>query len=64
MQSAPPDMQQQIYQQHFAQMPYEQRAMLAQQMPPQYYMDPNNPGMMAQNFLRFGQEQPNMLQHL
>ncbi len=64
MQSAPPDMQQQIYQQHFAQMPYEQRAMLAQQMPPQYYMDPNNPGMMAQKFLRFGQEQPNMLQRV
>ena len=32
---APPDMQQQIYQQHFAQMPYDQRAFLAQQVPPQ-----------------------------
>ncbi|HEU5227456.1 MAG TPA: hypothetical protein VFU49_06550 [Ktedonobacteraceae bacterium] len=64
MQGAPPDMQQQLFQQHFAQMPYEQRAVLAQQMPPQYSMDPNNPGAMAQSFLRLGQEQPNMLQRV
>lgn len=64
IQGAPLDMQQQLYQQHFAQMPYEQRVALAQQMPPQYYMDPNNPGLMAQSFLRLGQEQPNMLQRV
>ncbi|QBD78814.1 hypothetical protein EPA93_23640 [Ktedonosporobacter rubrisoli] len=64
MQSAPEDMQQQIYQQHFAQMPYEQRTFLAQQVPPQYYMDPNNPWSMAQGFLRMGREQPSLLQRI
>ena len=32
MQNAPPEMQQQVYQQHFAQMPYEQRQQFAQQL--------------------------------
>lgn len=64
MQGAPFDMQQQIYQQHFNQMPYEQRVAFAQQMPPQYAMNPNDPLSMAQNFFRFGQEQPNMLNRI
>ena len=64
MQNAPPDMQQQIYQQHFEQMPYEQRQQFAQQMPPQYGMDPNNPQNMAQGFQMMGQEQPGMLSQL
>ncbi len=64
MQSAPLDMQQNIYQQHFMQMPYEQRAFLAQQMPPQYGLDPNNPAAMAQGFTRLGQEQPGMLRQV
>jgi hypothetical protein len=64
MQSAPFDMQQNIYQQHFAQMPYEQRAFLAQQIPPQYGLNPNNPAAMAQGFARFGQEQPGMLSQI
>ncbi len=63
MQSAPPDMQQQVYQQHFAQMPFEQRAFVAQQVP-QYGMNPNDPWSMAQGFMRMGQEQPNMLQRI
>ncbi len=52
MQQAPPEMQQQVYQQHFAQMPYEQRQQFAQQAPPQYqpYMDPTNPQQMGQGF--------------
>jgi hypothetical protein len=54
-------MQQNVYQQHFAQMPYEQRAFLAQQIPPQYGLDPNNPYAMAQGFTRFGREQPGVL---
>lgn len=61
MQGAPQDMQQNVYQQHFAQMPYEQRAFLAQQVPPQYGLNPNDPATMAQGFARFGQEQPGML---
>lgn len=61
LQSAPSDMQQQVYQQHFEQMPYEQRALLAQRMPPEYQADANNPWSMAQNFMRMGREQPHLL---
>ncbi len=64
MHGAPMDMQQRIYQQHFEQMPYEQRVALAQQMPQGYYMDPNDTWSMAQSFHRLGQEQPNMLQRI
>jgi hypothetical protein len=60
--SAPPDMQQQIYQQHFAQMPYDQRVALTQQVPHEYGMDPNDPWSMSQSFIRMGQEQPHLLQ--
>jgi hypothetical protein len=61
MQYAPWDMQQNIYQQHFAQMPYEQRFAIAQQVPPQYGMNPNDPFSMAQGFARLGQERPDIL---
>ena len=62
--SAPPDIQQQIYHQHFSQMPYEQRAFLAQQVPPQYGMNPNDPWSMSQGFMRLGQEQPHILRQI
>ncbi len=64
IQNAPPQMQQQVYQQHFEQMPYEQRAWYAQQMAPQYNINPNNPYEMAQGFQQLGQQQPNMLLQL
>ncbi len=64
MQGAPMDMQQRVFQQHFEQMPYEQRMALAQQMPPEYYADPNDTYSLSQNFLRLGQEQPNLLQRI
>lgn len=64
MQNAPPDVQQHVYEQHFAQMPYEQRQALAQQVPPQYGLDPNNPAAMAQGFARLGQERPDMWSRL
>jgi hypothetical protein len=64
MQNAPPDIQQRVYQQHFGQMPYEQRQQFVQQMPPQYGMDPNDPQGMAQCFQQMGQEQPGMLSQL
>lgn len=64
MQGAPADMQQRVYQQHFEQMPYEQRMAMAQQMPPGYYMDPNDTRSMAQAFHRLSQEQPNMIQRI
>ena len=64
MQNAPYDLQQQIYQQHFAQMPYEHRLLLAQRVPPQYGMDINNPTSMAQSLALMGQQQPGLLQHV
>ncbi len=64
MQGAPADLQQNIYQQHFEQMPYEHRALFAQQMPPQYGVNPNDPFSMAQGLFRMGQEQPNLLQRV
>ncbi|HYU72721.1 MAG TPA: hypothetical protein VEL31_08565 [Ktedonobacteraceae bacterium] len=64
IQNAPADTQQQVYQQHFEQMPDNQRAQFAQQMPPEYGADPNNPQGMAQGFQRMGQEQPGMLSQL
>lgn len=64
MQGAPLDMQQHIYQQHFEQMPYDQRTLLVAQFPPEYSMDANNPGSMSQSFLRLGQEQPQLLRRI
>ncbi len=61
MTGAPDDMQQQLYMQHFSQMPYEQRTMLAQRMPPQYGMDINDPWSMSQSFWRLGREQPHLV---
>ena len=61
VQNAPPNFQQQVYQQHFEQMPYEQRMQFAQQMPPQYAVAPNNSQAMAQGFYQMGQQQPNMV---
>ncbi|HTK06151.1 MAG TPA: hypothetical protein VL485_03200 [Ktedonobacteraceae bacterium] len=62
VQGAPPDMQQQIYQQHFGQLPYEQRVALAQHMPQHYNVNPNDPFSMAQGFMRMGKEHPDLLQ--
>lgn len=64
IQGAPPDLQQRVFQQHFEQMPYEQRMAMAQQVPPQYGMDPNDPWSMTQGFMRLGQEQPNFLERV
>jgi hypothetical protein len=61
MSGAPDDMQQQLYMQHFSQMPYEQRAMLAQRMPQQYGMDINDPWSMSQSFWRLGREQAHLI---
>ncbi len=64
MQNAPADTQQQVYQQHFEQMPYDQRQQFAQQMPQGYGFDPSNPQGMAQSFHQVGQEQPGMLSQM
>lgn len=60
-QTAPPDEQQRVYQQHFAQLSPEQRNVLAQQMPPEYGADPNDPTSLAQGFTQLGQDNPDML---
>ena len=64
MQNAPHDLQRQVYEQHFAQMPYEHRMLLAQRVPPQYGMDINNPASMAQSFALMGRQQPGLLQQV
>ena len=64
MRCAPYDMQLLVYQQHFLQMPYEQRVLLAQRVPPQYAMDINNPASMAQSFALLGRQQPGLFQQV
>lgn len=63
-QNAPPEVQQGVYQQYFQQMPPYQREQFAQQIPPQYAVNPNNPQQMAQGFQQMSQQQPNILQQL
>src|SRR6266851_2951464 len=48
MQSAPPEVQQQIFMEHF------------NQMPPEYGVNPNDPSSMARGFQRMGQERPDV----
>jgi len=61
---APPDFQQRVYQQHFEQMPYDQREFLARQVPPEYGINPNDPYSMSQGLMRLGQEQPGLLERI
>ncbi|BCL82969.1 hypothetical protein ccbrp13_54340 [Ktedonobacteria bacterium brp13] len=64
IQGAPPDLQQRVYQQHFGQLPYEQREFFARQAPPEYGINPNDPYSLSQGFMRMGQEQPGLLQRI
>jgi hypothetical protein len=64
VQSAPPDVQQRVFEQHFAQLPPDQRAQLAREFPPEYRVDPNNPASMAQAMTRAGQERPDVFQRI
>lgn len=64
VQNAPPDVQQRVFQQHFAQLAPDQRAQLAQMFPPEYHIDPNNPEAMAQGMTRLKQEHPDVLQRI
>jgi hypothetical protein len=63
-QNAPPHVQQRVFEQHFAQMSPGQRAELAQQFPPEYGMNPNDPTSMAQVMSRLSQERPDALQRI
>lgn len=62
--NAPPDVQQQIFQQHFAQLSPDQRAQLAQQFPPEYGVNPNDPASMAQGMARASRERPDVAQRI
>jgi hypothetical protein len=64
IQNAPPEAQRRVFEQHFAQMPANQRAELAQQFPPEYGVNPNDPRSMAQAMTQLGQDRPDMLQRL
>jgi hypothetical protein len=64
VQNAHPDVQQRVFQQHFAQMPPHQRAQLAQEFPPEYGVNPNDPASMAQSIAQLRQERPDILQRL
>lgn len=61
LRNAPPDVQQRILQEHFNTMPEGQRATLAQQIPPEYGVNPNDPASMAQGFQRAARERPELL---
>ncbi len=62
VQNASPDEVQQVFQKHFEQLPPDQRSQLAQQMPAEYGVNPNDPNSMAQGMARLSQERPDMLQ--
>jgi len=62
VQNAPAHVLRRVFEQHFAQMPWGQRAELAQHFPTEYGSNPNNPASMAQAMARLSQEQPDALQ--
>lgn len=64
MQNIPANEVQQLFAQHFNQMSPDQRSLLAQQMPPEYGTNPNDPVSLAQSFQRMSQERPDMLQRI
>lgn len=64
VQNAPPNEQQEVFQQHFSQMSPDQRAQLAQQFPPEYRVNPNDPASMAQGMARVSRERPDVAQRI
>lgn len=64
VQNAPLEEQQQTFQQHFSEMPADQRAQLAQQFPPEYGVNPDDPMSMAQGIARVSQEKPDVAQRI
>jgi phosphoglucomutase len=63
-QNAPSNEQQRVFQQHFSQMPPDQRAQIAQQFPREYGVNPNDPASMAQGMARANREQPDVAQRI
>jgi hypothetical protein len=64
VQNASPDVQQEVFKEHFAQIPADQRAQLATMFPPDYHVDPNNPASMAMGMTRAGREHPEVLHRI
>jgi hypothetical protein len=64
MQNAPGGMQMGVLQQLFSSMAPQQRQTIAQQVPGQYNMNPNDPTQMAQGLQQLGQAQPGLLGQL
>ncbi len=64
VQNAPPEEQQQVFQQHFSQMPVDQRAQIAQQFPPEYGVNANDPASLARGMARAQQERPDIAQRV
>lgn len=64
VQNASPDEQQAVFQQHFSQLSPDQRAQLAQELPPEYGVDPNDPSSMARGLARAQQERPDIAQRV
>lgn len=64
VQNAPPETQHHIFRQHFAHLSPDQRAMLAQQFPPEYGVDPNDSDSMAHGMVRLKRERPDLLERM
>jgi hypothetical protein len=64
VQNAPPEQVQSVFAQHFASLPAEQRAQIAQQFPPEYGVNANDPNSLAQGMARAQQERPDVLQRI
>jgi len=62
--NAPPEVQQEVFQQHFAQLSPDQRTQLAQQFPPEYGVNPNDPASLAQGMARASRERPDVAQRV
>jgi len=64
MQSAPPDVQRQVFQQAFSHMPQDHAQAFGQQLPGQLGTNYQDPQQMAQDFHQAAQQQPDMLHQL
>jgi hypothetical protein len=64
VQNAPPQEQHQIFRQHFSQMSPDQRAQIAQHLPPEYSVNPNDPASVAWGMTRASQERPDVAQRI
>src|SRR5439155_26644231 len=60
VQNAPPEEQGQVFQQHFAQMSPDQRAQIAQQFPPEYGVNLNDPASMTKSMARSSRVRPDL----